>query len=287
MKAQQDFSVEEKLKMLYKLQLIDSEIDKINILLGELPLEVEDLSDEIQGLETRIEKYTEQIENDHEAIKAQNLKKEESKSLIDRYTKQLDQVRNNREYDSLQKEIEFQTLEIELAEKKIREAKARIEENTKLVEETQNRLEDKKKELEEKKKELEEIQKETEKEIKELEAQSKKISEQIEPRLLSAYKRIRLNVRNKLAVVRVQRDACGGCFNKVPPQRQVDIRSRKKIIVCEHCGRILIDKVLAYEVYDELGGKFVEIKNKEMEEEKELEKQKKPARRSSRARAKK
>jgi predicted nucleic acid-binding Zn-ribbon protein len=169
----------------------------------------------------------------------------------------------------------------------LREAKERIEENTKLVEETESKLEDKKKQLEEKRKELEEIQKETEKEIKELEAKSKEISEQIEPRLLSAYKRIRLNVRNKLAVVRVQRDACGGCFNKVPPQRQVDIRSRKKIIVCEHCGRILIDKALAYEVYDELGGKFLDIKKKELEEEKELEKQKKPTRRTSRARAKK
>lgn len=278
-----ELSIEDKLRLLYKLQLFDSELDELRILRGELPFEVEDLEDEIQGLVTRVENFNERILAIENSIAEYKNKIEESEKLKAKYDEQLHDVRNNREYESLSKEIEFQDLEIQLANKKIKEVKEEItslKEQTKI---TQTELDVKKEELLIKKKELHGIEKETEKEEKGLIKKSEEIAKNIEPRLLAAYKRIRLNARNGLAVVRVERDACGGCFNKVPPQRQVDIHSHKKIIVCEHCGRLLIDRPLSHSILDELGGKFKEILEKELEEEKRLQEAKeKKGRRTSR-----
>ena len=270
----ENLSVEDKLKLLFKLQVVDSELDNIKIFRGELPLEVEDIEDEIAGLHTRIEKFKAEIsENESEQVLQKN-KIKESEALLEKYKTQLDNVRNNREYDSLTKEIEYQELEIELANKKITTAKNRIAELKEEIEKVQALLTERTEALERKKKELESIEKETAKEEADLLKLSEKISKQIEPRLLQAYKRIRLNVRNGVAIARVRRDACGGCFNKIPPQRQVDISSHRKIIVCEHCGRVLVDKSLAYNVYEELGGKFKEIMLAEIEEENRLAKEK-------------
>jgi len=265
-----ELSIEDKLRLLYKLQLFDSELDELRILRGELPLEVEDLEDEIQGLVTRIENFNERLLTIESTIAEYKNKIAESEELKAKYDEQLHNVRNNREYESLSKEVEYQDLEIQLANKKIKEAKEEITSIKKQTETTQKNLEEKKEELLIKKKELQSIEKETEKEEKDLIKKSEEIAKNIEPRLLAAYKRIRLNARNGLAVVRVERDACGGCFNKVPPQRQVDIRSHKKIIVCEHCGRLLIDRQLSHNILEELGGKFKEILKKELEEEKRL-----------------
>jgi len=263
-----EISIEEKLKLLYKLQLFNSELDEIRTLRGELPLEVEDLEDEIQGLVTRISNFHKQLEDNDKAISIQKNKITEFEKLKAKYEEQLHDVRNNREYESLSKEIEFQDLEIQLAEKKIKDMQEHIARLTEEIDLAKKELETKKEELLLKKQELQEIEKETEKEEKELLKKSEKITKQIEPRLLAAFKRIRLNARNGLAVVRVERDACGGCFNKVPPQRQVDIRSHKKIIVCEQCGRLLIDRPLSHSVLEELGGKFKEILSREQEQEK-------------------
>ena len=234
----QELSVEEKLQHLYELQRIDTEIDKIKTLRGELPLEVQDLEDEIAGLETRLENLKNEIS---EADKSVTNKKQEitkSEELIKKYSEQLDNVRNNREYDALTKEVEFQKLEIELQQKRIREAqKLKAEKEVNLYIE-------KKADLEAKKAELDDIIAETHKDEEALIKKSEELSQNIEERLLTAYRKIRDNARNGLAVVTVDRDACGGCFNKIPPQRQLDIRSRKKIIVCEYCGRILIDKYI-------------------------------------------
>ena len=236
-----DISVEEKLRALYQLQQVDSKIDKIRTIRGELPLEVQDLEDDIEGLETRINNYTDEIK----ALEAQITEKKhsikESQALIKKYEGQQNNVRNNREYDSLSKEIEYQTLEIQLAEKRIREYKSNIDAKNQIVEEAQGALDERKSDLEHKKSELDDIVAETRKDEEELLTASAKAEDLIEDRLLAAYKRIRTNARNGLAVVSVERDACGGCFNKVPPQRQLDIKTRKKIIVCEHCGRILVD----------------------------------------------
>ena len=265
-----ELSIEDKLKLLYQLQLFDSELDAIRILRGELPLEVEDLEDEIQGLVTRIDNLNEKLASIDSSIAEHKNKIAESEKLKAKYEEQLHDVRNNREYESLSKEVEFQDLEIQLANKKIKEIKEEISSLAEQAEIAKKELEVKKEELLIKKKELHSIEKETEKEEKELLKRSEEIAKNIEPRLLAAYKRIRLNARNGLAVVRVERDACGGCFNKVPPQRQVDIHSHKKIIVCEHCGRLLIDRPLSHSILEELGGKFKEILQKELEEEKRL-----------------
>lgn len=240
----QELTVEEKLQNLYELQRIDTEIDKIKTLRGELPLEVQDLEDEIAGLETRIENLKAELS---ELDKTTSTRKQEIKKAeesIKKYSEQLDNVRNNREYDALSKEIEFQKLEIELQEKRIREATKAKAEKDALMEESKKRYEDKVSDLEAKKGELNDIINETHKDEESLKTKSEQLAATIDDRLLTAYRRIRSNARNGLAVVTVDRDACGGCFNKIPPQRQLDIRSRKKIIVCEYCGRILIDKYI-------------------------------------------
>ena len=236
-----EITVEDKLKALYELQLVDSEIDKIKTLRGELPLEVQDLEDEIAGLETRINNIDQEIKNLEKAVSGKQTEISNAKVLIKKYEEQQNNVRNNREYDSLAKEIEFQKLEIELCEKRIREFSASVKEKTEHITESKNLLQDRMVDLKNKKNELEDITSETRKEEDEYFKKSKKIEEVIEERLLTAYKRIRKNARNGLAVVTVERDACGGCFNNIPPQRQLDIKSRKKIIVCEYCGRILVD----------------------------------------------
>ena len=243
-KAKVELSVEEKLQSLYELQMVDSEINRIRTLRGELPLEVRDLEDDIAGLETRIEKLKneeKELENTRVA-KTQEIK--ESESLIIKYTEQQNNVRNNREYDALSKEIEFQKLEIELCQKRIKEYTIDIKNKQEQIEHSKNDLADKKAALEQKKSELDEIGKETKDEENSLKEKSLKFEDKIDERLLTAYKRIKQNARNGLAVVTVERDACGGCFNKIPPQRQMDIRLRKKIIVCEYCGRILVDKYI-------------------------------------------
>ncbi|MEE4197001.1 MAG: C4-type zinc ribbon domain-containing protein [Bacteroidales bacterium] len=240
-KETKDLTVEEKLKALFELQLVDSKIDDIKRLRGELPLEVQDLEDEIEGLQTRIQNYDEDLEKLNDSIVHKKNEIKEAQALIKKYSEQQNNVRNNREFDSLAKEIEYQTLEIELCEKRIKEYTAKIEEKNEVIKESRDILEDRENDLEAKKTELNSIVSETQKEEEELENKSVSIQEIIEDRLLNAYKKIRGNARNGLAVVTVQRDACGGCFNKIPPQRQLDVRSRKKIIVCEYCGRILVD----------------------------------------------
>ena len=234
-------SVEEKLRALFELQQIDSKIDKIRTVRGELPLEVRDLEDFVAGLETRIGNFTEELKTLEEAIVEKKNVIKEAQALIKKYETQQSKVRNNREYDSLTKEMEFQNLEIQLAEKRIKEYKANIIAKKEIAEQSDEELKSRKKDLKIKKKELEEIVAETEKEEAALLKKSKNSETIIEERLLNAYKRIRSNVMNGLGVVTVERDACGGCFNKIPPQRQLDIRMHKKIIVCEHCGRILVD----------------------------------------------
>ena len=238
----QELTVEEKLQNLYELQRIDTEIDKIKTLRGELPLEVQDLEDEIAGLETRIENLKVELGELDKTSSTRKMDIKKAEEAIKKYSEQLDNVRNNREYDALSKEIEFQKLEIELQEKRIREAQKAKAEKEALMEESKKRYEDKVSDLEAKKGELNDIINETHKDEESLQTKSEELAATIDERLLTAYRRIRSNARNGLAVVTVDRDACGGCFNKIPPQRQLDIRSRKKIIVCEYCGRILIDK---------------------------------------------
>ena len=240
----QELTVEEKLQNLYELQRIDTEIDKIKTLRGELPLEVQDLEDEIAGLETRIENLKVELGELDKTSSTRKMDIKKAEEAIKKYSEQLDNVRNNREYDALSKEIEFQKLEIELQEKRIREAQKAKAEKEALMEESKKRYEDKVSDLEAKKGELNDIINETHKDEESLQTKSEELAATIDERLLTAYRRIRSNARNGLAVVTVDRDACGGCFNKIPPQRQLDIRSRKKIIVCEHCGRILIDKYI-------------------------------------------
>ena len=240
----QELTVEEKLQNLYELQRIDTEIDKIKTLRGELPLEVQDLEDEIAGLETRIENLKVELGELDKTSSTRKMDIKKAEEAIKKYSEQLDNVRNNREYDALSKEIEFQKLEIELQENRIREAQKANAEKEALMEESKKRYEDKVSDLEAKKGELNDIINETHKDEESLQTKSEELAATIDERLLTAYRRIRSNARNGLAVVTVDRDACGGCFNKIPPQRQLDIRSRKKIIVCEYCGRILIDKYI-------------------------------------------
>ncbi|MEG1617668.1 MAG: C4-type zinc ribbon domain-containing protein [Bacteroidales bacterium] len=244
-KQEKEYTVEEKLTALYKLQSMLSEIDRIKTLRGELPLEVQDLEDEIAGLETRMQNYEVEIADLQTQISTKKLEIENAKTLIEKYTTQQDNVRNNREYDFLTKEIEFQNLEIELCEKRIREFTNQM--TTKKEEEAKAKenLVERQSDLTNKKNELDEIIAETKHDEETLREKAKDLETQIEPRLLTAFKRIRKNARNGLAVVYIQRDACGGCFNKIPPQRQLDVKLRKKIIVCEYCGRIMIDPELA------------------------------------------
>ena len=240
-----DLSVEEKLKTLYELQTTLSSIDEKRALRGELPLEVQDLEDETEGLTTRMEKIQTEIDEFKKAISQKKADIANAESSVERYKKQLDEVKNNREYDTLTKEIEFQSLEIELCNKKIKEALIKIEEKEADLKEAEALLSDRKVALKEKKGELDEIMQETRDEEEELKEKAKGLEVAIEPRLLSSFKRIRKNARNGLGIVYVQRDACGGCFNKIPPQRQLDIKMHKKVIVCEYCGRIMIDPELA------------------------------------------
>jgi uncharacterized protein len=236
-----EISVEERLRALYSLQLVDSEIDKIKTLRGELPLEVQDLEDEIAGLETRLGNLKDEVVNLEKAVSKKHNEITDAEALIKKYEEQQKNVRNNREFDSLSKEIEYQNLEIELFNKKIKEFNFQIDEKKVVINESELTLSERKTDLDNKKSELDEIISDTQKEEEGLYKKLETIEEIIEDRLLTAYKRIRANARNGLAVVPVQRDACGGCFNQIPPQRQLDIKSRKKIIVCEYCGRILVD----------------------------------------------
>jgi len=242
-----EITVKEKLKALYDLQVVVSEIDKIKTLRGELPLEVQDLEDEIAGLETRIENFRGEVKECDDIASGKKQDIENSKALMIKYKEQQDNVRNNREFDFLSKELEFQGLEIEFAEKKIREAQALSKTKSEEMSAAEEHLSERRKDLELKQEELEEIISETRTEEDNLREKAKEIETHIEPRLLTAFKRIRKSARNGLAVVSVQRDACGGCFNKIPPQRQMDIRMGKKIIVCEYCGRIMIDSDLKNE----------------------------------------
>ena len=237
----QDIPIEDKLKALYQLQQVHSEIDKINILRGELPLEVQDLEDEIAGLQTRIKNFQDEIRQLDTAVSNKKNEIVNAQNLIKKYQEQQNNVRNNREFDSLAKEIEFQTLEIELCEKRIREFIAQNAEKQEAINNAKQLMSEREADLKNKQAELSDITSDTEKEEQQLTKKAVEIEAKIESRLINAYKRIRGNARNGLAVVTVQRDACGGCFANIPPQRQLDIRSRKKVIVCEYCGRILVD----------------------------------------------
>lgn len=248
-----DLSVEEKLKTLYQLQTALSSIDEKRALRGELPLEVQDLEDEIEGLTTRVEKIQNDINEFERAVVQKKGEIADAEQSVARYKSQLDEVKNNREYDTLSKEIEFQSLEIELCNKKIREANARIAEKKEELALNQQTIAERKEDLDVKKGELEEIMEETRAEEDKLKEKVKDLEARIETRLLTSFKRIRKNARNGLGVVYVQRDACGGCFNKIPPQRQLDIKMHKKIIVCEYCGRIMIDPELAGVKLDKIG----------------------------------
>ena len=240
-----DLTVEEKLKALYQLQTTMSAIDEKRALRGELPLEVQDLEDDIAGLTTRIEKIQTDIEQFDRAINQKQHEIEDAQASVERYKKQLEMVSNNREYDTLSKEIEFQELEIELCSKKIREAQQMINERLYDLHKAEDQKADREKGLVMKRSELESIMAETREEEENLKEKAFELEKKIEPRLLQSFKRIRNGARNGLGIVYVQRDACGGCFNKIPPQRQLDIKMHKKIIPCEYCGRILIDPELA------------------------------------------
>ena len=241
--TKKETTIESKLDALYQLQMIDSEIDRIRTVRGELPLEVQDLEDELHGLETRINNIQEEIkELDTEVTDRKNASKD-SELAITKYKEQQNNVRNNREFESLAKEIEFQELEIKLHEKKTKEAKLRIVTKKESLDEAQERFKFRDTDLKGKKAELEEIVSETQKEEDKLMKKSDEAKAKIDERLISAYDRLRLNSKNGLAVVSVQRDSCGGCFNKIPPQRQLDIATKRKVIVCEHCGRILVPSI--------------------------------------------
>ena len=244
-KSEQTLSVESRLKSLYELQTILSQIDRIRTVRGELPLEVKDLEDSIEGLTTRISNFQQEIEDLRKKTIAEKEKINESQSKIATYKVQLDNVRNNREFDLLSKEIEFQTLEIELSEKHINEYQRVIENKTAEIASTEETLSDRQHILAEKKAELDEIVSETKQDEERLREQAKALEPKVDARTLTAFKRIRKNARNGLGIVYIQRNACGGCFNRIPPQKQMEIKMHKKIIVCEYCGRIMIDPDLA------------------------------------------
>ena len=237
-KQEKELTVEERLKTLYQLQTILSEIDRIKTIRGELPLEVQDLEDDVAGLQTRIQNYKNDIDGLKDDVMKQKRDIDEAKARIDKYTEQQNNVRNNREFDFLTKEIEYEHLNIELAEKRINEFTRQIEQRNADVTTAEENLADRNHVLEEKKGELNEIVSETKQDEEKLREQAKKLEGKIEPRLLTAFKRIRKNARNGLGIVYIQRDACGGCFNRIPPQRQMEIKMHKKVIVCEYCGRI-------------------------------------------------
>ena len=242
---EKELTVEERLKALYSLQAILSNVDRIKTLRGELPLEVQDLEDQVVGLETRIQNIKNDIDEKADGINMQKRKIAEAQALIEKYTSQQENVRNNREYDFLSKEIEFENLNIELANKRIGEFNQQIENKKNDVIAAEEKLADCNHILEEKKNELEQIVSETKQDEEKLREQAKKIEAKIDEKLLQAFKRIRKNARNGLGVVYIQRNACGGCFNRIPAQRQAEIKTHKKIIVCEYCGRIMIDPELA------------------------------------------
>ena len=259
MATTKELSVEEKLRAIYDLQLIDSRIDEIRNVRGELPLEVEDLEDEVAGLSTRTEKLKADLEVIEDLIKVKKNAIDEHKEAIKKYTKQQETVRNNREFNSLTKEVEFQELEIQLAEKQIKEMKASIEHKKEVITNSREKLEAKTSHLKHKKSELEAIMAETQKEEQFLTEKSAEYQANIEPRLLAAYNRIRSSVRNGLAVVSIERGASAGSFFTIPPQTQVEIAARKKIIIDEHSGRILVDSVLAEEERDKMEQLFSTI----------------------------
>jgi hypothetical protein len=240
-------AMEQKLHTLYRIQQTDTKIDKIYLLRGELPLEVQDLEDEIAGLQTRVSNAKAEIKEIEKANADHKHAIEESKHLIAKYDAQRDHVKNNREYESISKEIEYQDLEQQVAAKKIRENDALIDEKKVVITEAEDQLAHRQKDLVEKKKELETIVEETAKEEEDLLKQREELASQIDERMMVAYTKVRANAHNKLAVVTVTRDACGGCFNKIPPQRRLDIEESKKIIVCEYCGRILVSSAFAKE----------------------------------------
>lgn len=244
-KNEQNLSVESRLKSLYELQTLLSQIDRIRTVRGELPLEVADLEDVIKGLTTRIENFRKEIDEIRKKSVAEKEKINDSQAKIAKYKEQIDNVRNNREFDLLSKEIEFQTLEIELSEKHINEYARMIDAKNMEISETESRLADQKHVLADKKAELDEIVSETKQDEERLREQAKALEPKIDARTLAAFKRIRKNARNGLGIVYIQRDACGGCFNRIPPQKQMEIKMHKKIIVCEYCGRIMIDPDLA------------------------------------------
>lgn len=256
MTKKKEVTVEEKLRALYDLQLIDSRIDEIRNVRGELPLEVEDLEDEVIGLNTRLSNLSDDISNLENDISNKKIGIEESKDLIKKYEEQQKNVRNNREFDSLAKETEYQELEIQLYEKRIKEFQVKIEQKRELIEGTKEKLEQQQQHLDHKKSELEAILKETEKEEELLLSKSKEFSDLIDDHLLSAYGRIRNKVKNGLAVVSIERGASGGSFFTIPPQIQLEIASRKKITIDEHSGRILIDAVLAAEEKEKIDKLF-------------------------------
>jgi len=241
----QEMPIEDRLKSLYQLQTISSEIDNIRTLRGELPLEVQDLEDEIEGLRTRIANTEKEIGDLRYKLSDFNGKIQEAQSKLNNYKAQLDMVANNREYDLLNKEIEFQSLEIELCQKRIRQGNEQLKTKQEYLDKSTIALDERLQDLDVKKNELDEIIAETKADEEKLREKGKNLEAIIEPRLLTAFKRIRKNCRNGLGIVYVQRDACGGCFAKIPPQRQLDVRMHKKVIICEYCGRILIDPELA------------------------------------------
>lgn len=245
MRPDADVAVEKRLVALYTLQSVDSEIDKIRIIRGELPQAVQDLEDEIAGLNTRIDNFTAEIKETEAANKSRLAEIDEHNEQIKKYQKQQDNVRNNREFESLNKEIEFQNLEIQLCERKNKEGKAHVSELKQHIEAAKVLLENREKDLDAKREELTAITAETEKDEERLRAKSKEQEQFIDERYLTAYKRIRNAARNGLAVVQIDRDACGGCFSAIPPQRQMEIKMHKKVIVCENCGRILVDDDIA------------------------------------------
>ncbi len=241
----ENLSVESRLNSLYKLQTVLTEIDRIKTIRGELPLEVKDLEDNLEGLRTRIANFNADIDTLRQKLAQEKEKIADSQNKIARYKEQLDNVRNNREFDLLSKEIEFQTLEIQLCEKHINEYGRVIENKTNEIAATEEKLKDENHVLAEKKAELDEIVSETKQDEERLREQAKALEPKIDARTLAAFKRIRKNARNGLGIVYIQRNACGGCFNRIPPQKQAEIKMRKKIIVCEYCGRIMIDPELA------------------------------------------
>ena len=239
-----DFSVEEKLTAVLSLQKIDSKIDDIRTLKGELPMEVKDLEDEIEGLQTRINNIDTEINNINAFIETKTEAKKEAAALIKKYEKQQDNVKNNREFEAITKEMEMQELEVRLNEKHIQDASYEQKDRMNARIKTEEKIATVEETLKVKRSELEKISADTEKEEQQLTVKSEAAKEKVDPRLLTAYERIRTSYRNGLAVVPILRDSCGGCFNVIPPQRQSEIRQHKKIIVCEHCGRILVDSDL-------------------------------------------